>query len=474
MSNTSPDGAAEGSTAVPTRSGGIAVAPLPTHDPPDPSRATKATADSFPRVGYQPRSGMIVTGIAFVFLTVWLTTLLDAGTTETLVATAASCFLVGTALVINNLLRWENAENAFEKQRMSAETWNARFRKLHSESTRTGAVLSHMSDGIVMLSPKTEILLINEAAARLLAIPVDSVYLGRRLAELVRVPEIIHATRKTQRDNVDQTVSVEIVDGSIVRPVAVRISRIHDADPPHLLLVLRDETDAHRVEAIRREFIANVSHELKTPLAAIKGYAETVELAIEDDPEAAKHFIAQIDTQCLRLEDLIADMMRLARAQSGKGTLMVQTIDLEKVIRQAFSSFLPVAAAKQIELTLRPSGAPVHVLADEEAALAITQNLISNAIRHTDTGGHVSVSCRQENEGWMMAVEDDGVGIAPEFQERIFERFYRVKRARKAADGGTGIGLAIVKNLTRALGGTVSVTSSPGEGATFEVWLPKP
>ncbi|WP_372895801.1 hypothetical protein, partial [Stieleria sp.] len=152
MSNTPPDGAAEGSTAMPTRSGGIAVAPapapLPTHDPPGPSRATKATVDSFPRVGYQPRSGMIVTGIAFVFLTVWLTTLLDAGTTETLVATAASCFLVGTALVINNLLRWENAENAYEKQRMSAETWNARFRKLHSESTRTGAVLSHMSDGI--------------------------------------------------------------------------------------------------------------------------------------------------------------------------------------------------------------------------------------------------------------------------------------------------------------------------------------
>ncbi|WP_197455442.1 sensor histidine kinase [Stieleria neptunia] len=417
---------------------------------------------------------MIVTGMAFVFATVWLTTLLDAGTTETLVATAASCFLVGTALVINNLLRWENADNAYEKQRLSAETWNARFRKLHSESTRTAAVLSHMIDGIVMLSPKTEILLINEAAARLLAIPGDGVYLGRRLAELVRVPEIIHATRRAQSDKVDQSLSVEIVGGSVVRPVAVRISRIHDADPPYLLLVLRDETDAQRVEAIRREFIANVSHELKTPLAAIKGYAETVELAIEDDPEAAKHFIAQIDTQCLRLEDLIADMMRLARAQSGKGTLMVQTIDLENVIRQAFSSFLPVAAAKQIELTLRPSDAPVHVLADEEAALAITQNLISNAIRHTDAGGHVGVSCRQVNEGWMMAVEDDGVGIAPEFQERIFERFYRVKRARKAADGGTGIGLAIVKNLTRSLGGTVSVTSSPGEGATFEVWLPKP
>ncbi|WP_182867106.1 sensor histidine kinase [Rhodopirellula sp. JC639] len=468
MSNASRDG-------VDARFGGVAIAPAGAAEA-GPEGATvpaAATASSITRAGFRPRSGMIVVGMIVIVAVVWLTTLLDAGPTETIVATVAICFLVGTALVINNLLRWEHAENAYEKQRLAAETWNARFRKLHSDSTRTNAVLSHMTDGIVMLSPKTEILLINEAAIRLLAIPGDGVYLGRRLAELVRVPEIVHAARRTQSDKVDQNVSVEIVDGSIVRPVAVRISRIHDADPPHLLLVLRDETEAQRVEAIRREFIANVSHELKTPLAAIKGYAETVGLAIEDDPESAKHFIAQIDTQCLRLEELIADMMRLARAQSGKSTLMVQNIDLEKVIQQALDSFTPVAAAKQIELTVRPSDGPVHVLADEEAALAITQNLISNAIRHTDAGGHVTVSCRRANDGWTMAVQDDGVGIAAEFQERIFERFYRVKRGRKAPDGGTGIGLAIVKNLTRALGGTVSVTSSPGEGATFEVWLPK-
>lgn len=444
--------------------------------PANPERGPIAPWPSRPagQVGFQPRSSVIVIGMASISAAVWLATVLDAGKTGIVVTTVASCFLVGTVLVITDLLRWENAEVAYEKERSAAEIWNARHQKLASDSARTNAVMSHMTDGIVMLSPTTEILLINEAARRLLAIPGNSVYMGRRLAELVRIPEIVHAARKTQAEHVDQTISVEIVDGSAVRPVAVRISRILDADPSHLLLVLRDETEAQRVEAIRREFIANVSHELKTPLAAIKGYAETVELAIEDDPESAKHFIAQIDTQCLRLEGLIADMMRLARAQSGKGVLVIQAIDLEHVIQQALASFLPVAAAKQIELSVRPPQGPVRVMADEEAALTITQNLISNALRHTEAGGHVTLSCRQENEGWVMAVEDDGVGIAEEFQERIFERFYRVKRARKNQDGGTGIGLSIVKNLTRALGGTVSVISSPGEGARFEVWLPVP
>ncbi|KAA5545149.1 PAS domain-containing protein [Roseiconus nitratireducens] len=405
---------------------------------------------------------------------IWLAAILGVSGYAMVVVAAAICFLVGTATVVHSLLRWESAESAYEKERSAAESWNQRFLKLHSDSVRTTTVLSHMTDGILMLSPATEIVLINQAARRLLALPSNGVYLGRKFSELVRVPEIVAAVNQTRMQHVARNVSVEIIDGSTVRPIAVRVDQIMTSDPPHLLLLLRDETETQRVEAIRREFIANVSHELKTPLAAIKGYAETVELAIEDDPDAAKHFVAQIDQQCLRLEELISDMMRLARAQSGKSTLLIQSIDLRDVIEKAMASFLPVAAAKQIDLTVTPSAEPVRVMADAEAALAITQNLVSNALRHTDAGGHVTVHCRRHEGGWIMAVKDDGVGIAPEYQERIFERFYRVDRSRKLPDGGTGIGLSIVKNLTRALDGTVHVISSPGEGATFEVWLPSP
>jgi two-component system phosphate regulon sensor histidine kinase PhoR len=428
-------------------------------------------ARSIEAQAFRPRTGTTIAGMLLTVLVIALAAMIGVGGAGIVIAASACCFLVGTASVISGMLRWENAKNAYEKERSAAESWNARFQKLHSDSTRTASVLSHMTDGIVMLSPATEILLINESAQRLLALPGDDIYLGRKFSELVRVPEIIQAVRRAESDKIDQNVSVEIVDGSSVRPVGVRVDRIQDTDPPYLLLVLRDETEAHRVEAIRREFIANVSHELKTPLAAIKGYAETVELAIDDDAEAAKHFIRQIDTQCQRLEVLIADMMRLARAQSGKGSLLVQAIDMRIVVDQAMSSFLPVAAAKQIELTVRPVDEPVRVMADEEAALTITQNLISNAIRHTEAGGHVTVDFRKDNGGWTLSVRDDGVGIAEEYQDRIFERFYRVDRARKTQDGGTGIGLSIVKNLTRALKGTVHVISHPGEGATFEVWL---
>ncbi|MCO8121176.1 ATP-binding protein [Stieleria sp. TO1_6] len=445
----------------------VAIAPLG-----DPGPTLGMPPRSIDTTAFQPRRRATVIGLLSIVIAIWLATFLGVTGMGMVVVAFAICFLVGTVATIHSMLRWENAHNAYEKERAAAEKWNTRFVKLHSESTRTASVLSHMTDGILMLSPATEIVLINRAARYLLALPDDGVYLGRKFAELVRVPEIVEAVRRARSSDVDQNVSVEIVDGSIVRPVTVRVDRVQDTRPPHLLLVVRDETEAQRVDAIRREFVANVSHELKTPLAAIKGYAETVELAIEDDPDAAKHFVRQIDDQCQRLEDLIADMMRLARAQSGKGTMQVQSIDLQQVIDQAMASFLPVAAAKQIALTVDQQVEKVYVMADKDAALAITQNLISNALRHTEAGGHVVVSCRRESTGWIMAVRDDGVGIAPEFQERIFERFYRVDRTRKMHDGGTGIGLSIVKNLTRALSGTIQVISSPGEGATFEVWLP--
>lgn len=469
-SRASENGSASNPAGPPNApSRGVAVAPLG-----DPRPSFNLAARTIDRVAFRPRPGGMIAGMTLIIVAVWIATLLDARGTAIVVVTAASCFLVGAIAIIHSLLRWENAESAYEKERSSAELWYKRFARLHSDSTRTTTVLSHMTDGILMLSPATEIVLINDAARWLLALPADGVYLGRKFSELVRVPEIVAAVNETKAENIDRNVAVEIVDGSTIRPIAVRVDRVTGADPPHLLLVLRDETEAHRVEAIRREFIANVSHELKTPLAAIKGYAETVELALEDDPESAKHFVTQIGHQCERLEDLIADMMRLARAQSGKGTLLIQSIDLDNVIGQAMAMFLPIASAKQINLSVEAvEGTPPRVMADEEALLTITQNLISNALRHTDSGGNVKVGCREEAGGWVLAVEDDGVGIAEEFQERIFERFYRVDRTRKSQDGGTGIGLSIVKNLTRALDGTVRVISSPGEGATFEVWLPK-
>lgn len=433
-------------------------------------------------VAFRPRPTTTIAGMLTIFLAVWFSSLTSDNPAAIVVVAAASCFLVGTITIVHGLLRWENAENVYEKERSAAEIWHSKFLRLYSQWERTTSVLSHMTDGIIMLSPELNIVLINEAARHLLALPSDRTYLGRKFSEIIRIPEIVRAVKQTDVDGTSAGINVEIVDGHTVRPIAVRINPMGTIDRPHMLLVLNDETERQRLEAIRREFIANVSHELKTPLAAIKGYAETVELAIEDDPEAAIHFISQIDDQCRRLEALIADMMKLARAQSGPDTLRIRAIDLNEIIHQAMNTFQPVAAAKEIDLSVEQQAngddtgeqAPFMVTGDEEALLTITQNLVSNAIRHTPENGRVTVHCYPEEKGFVLAVEDNGVGIAPEYQERIFERFYRVQNTRKVHDGGTGIGLSIVKNLVRALNGNIQVISSPGEGARFEVWLPAP
>jgi two-component system phosphate regulon sensor histidine kinase PhoR len=223
---------------------------------------------------------------------------------------------------------------------------------------------------------------------------------------------------------------------------------------------------------MRREFVANISHELKTPLAAIKGYAETVELAIKDDPDAAVHFMSQIGTQCLRLERLISDMMQLARAQAGRSHMKISSVSLGDIVTESIESYQPIAESKKIELTVVPPPAEAVVRSDPEAMLTIANNLIGNAIYYTPAGGQVRVYCREAGNCWALAVEDTGVGIPESEQKRIFERFYRVEKSRSSADGGTGIGLSIVKNLTVTLGGEVRVSSNPGEGSKFEVLLP--
>ena len=323
-----------------------------------------------------------------------------------------------------------------------------------------------------MLSGTSEIVLINPAARRLLSLASESDLHGRPLAEVVRIPELNQATSAALAGDGTQKLHIEIPSGEVVRPVYARVDRFMAGGEYSLLMGLRDETDAQRVEEMRREFIANISHELKTPLAAIKGYAETVELAIKDDPDAAFHFMQQIHSQCLRLEKLIADMMQLARAQAGISQLKLGPVSLADVIEESLKSYHPVADAKQIQLIVPPCEDLPKVHADAEATLIIASNLIGNAIHYTPQGGVVRVHCRSAGKFVALVVEDNGVGIPKSEQKRIFERFYRVEKSRDTGVGGTGIGLSIVKNLTMTLGGEVRVSSKPGEGAKFEVLLP--
>lgn len=343
------------------------------------------------------------------------------------------------------------------------------------ETEETIAAFSFMKDGVVVLSSDVHIALINPAARVLLGLDPDQKLVGRPLAEVVRLPKMRLGVQRAFADEKPQDFLVEVQNEFVVRPVNVRIDRIVHDSSGGLVIGLRDVTEAQLVEAMRREFIANVSHELKTPLAAIKGYAETVEDAMRDDPDAAFHFMGQIRTQCFRLEKLVADMMQLARAQAGKKNFEFSAVSVVECIQGAVLTNQPIADQKGIELKSPNAGqdAGAIAFADFDATVTMVNNLISNAVRYTETGGTVEVDLRVVDRFIQLTVTDNGVGISPSDQERIFERFYRVEKSRESIDGGTGIGLALVKNLATAMAGEVRVTSTRGEGAVFEVLLPR-
>jgi two-component system phosphate regulon sensor histidine kinase PhoR len=223
---------------------------------------------------------------------------------------------------------------------------------------------------------------------------------------------------------------------------------------------------------LRQDFVANVSHELKTPLSSIKAYAETLSAGAIEDKEHRLAFVKQIELQAERLHQLILDLLSLARIESGKQTFDIEPMSLAKVVQESLAYYRESAAAKDIVFDIEPDDATVQVRADEEGVYQILNNLVDNAIKYTPDQGRVTVRWLVEDSMAVVQVQDTGIGISPEDLPRVFERFFRVDKARSRELGGTGLGLSIVKHLTHSFGGTVGVESRPGVGSTFTVKLP--
>ncbi len=414
-----------------------------------------------------------IVGLTMVSFATLLPIWLGLGGIVATFAAVASVWITAAIIIRRLRIHEDCQQRVFGDLLGDRDEWKLQWSELHGESLQTASVLAQMRDGVIVLAPDQSILLVNPSARRLLSFVLTDTLVNRPLPEVIRYPDLVRAVNACAAGDGAQEVIIEVQDNAVHRPVRICVDRIasHDAES-NLLLTLADETESRRIDEIRREFIANVSHELKTPLAAIKGYAETVELAIEDDPAAAVHFMSQIQTQCLRLERLVADMMQLARAQAGRDKLHLVTVNLGDVLADSLKSYRPIAAAKHIELAIEDDFCAARVTADREATLTIVNNLIGNAVRYTPDGGHVRVGVREAGKFWALRVTDDGVGIPESEHERIFERFYRVEKTRESARSGTGLGLSIVKNLTIAQGGEVRLKSRPGVGSTFEVLLP--
>ncbi|TVR44517.1 MAG: HAMP domain-containing protein [Planctomycetota bacterium] len=345
------------------------------------------------------------------------------------------------------------------------------------ERNRLHAVLSGLSEGVVAVDSRGYVMLLNQPAANLLGIKYPAVQAP--LWDICRHPEILEVSQQVLANGQRQQRTITVYHRQ--RPNQEVTVDLHAATfsddsgkPIGAVLVLHDISERRLLETMRRDFVANVSHELKTPLAAIRGLVET----LDDDPEmpaaTRQRFIAKVHDQCLRLSSIVMDLLTLSRAEARHDQNDREPVDMAALIRMSTKQMEAHAGSKNISLILEePSKAlSLWVRGDAELLRQAIDNLIDNAIKYTPAGGQVVIRLQQEDMLLRCQVRDTGIGIPKQYLERIWERFYRVDKARSREVGGTGLGLSIVRNVISSHGGSVQVTSEQDRGSIFTVDLP--
>jgi len=355
-------------------------------------------------------------------------------------------------------------------QQLAARIYDLEEHRGHLEHghARLETVLGAMLEGVIAVDAEERILFANNAAIHLFDLSPASM-LGRPIWEVVRHPqlqELVH-----QALSGEQPPRLEFDVARTQSTAAATVSPLPGRPVMGAVMVLHDVTELRRLESMRREFVQNVSHELKTPLSSIAAYADTLLDGGLDDPTCNRQFVAHIAEQADRLHALILDLLALGRMDVEQGAFDVAAIDVTKVITASIEAHRAVASAKRVTLSRVGPSTPVFGIADEEGLRTIVDNLLDNAINYTPADGRVTIRWHNSGDGVVIDVEDNGVGIAREHQARIFERFYRIDKARSRELGGTGLGLSIVKHLCQVFGGSVQVRSQLGQGSTFTVRL---
>ncbi len=292
---------------------------------------------------------------------------------------------------------------------------------------------------------------------------------GKTVAEIIRDRVLLDAVGGFLQAAASLSRDIEISEGG--RFFKVHIVPLKDRGEFSLLLFLQDITEEKRVETIKKDFVANVSHELRTPLASIKGYSETLLDGAVEDKETLKGFLRVIDRHATRMARLIDDLLTLSRLESHQMHIVASPMDLNELIIGAKTGFEKQARDKGITLSaVIPDGLP-KVLGDRDRLEQVVVNLLDNAIKYTQSGGSVLITSCLTGHEVRVEIKDTGIGIPKDDIPRIFERFYRVDKARSRELGGTGLGLAIVKHIIQGHNGKLHVESSPGKGSTFSFSL---
>lgn len=369
--------------------------------------------------------------------------------------------------------RRRRRERARAEQEYTAALLREQKRAFAQAQTQRQALFDSMVEGVLLLDREGRIQLANQSLTRLLNVARD--VRGHTLAEALRWPALSELAARAAKEK--QVLGGELdFPGPEPRCVEVNAAAYVDPDgqPQGTILVFHDVTRLRQLEHTRREFVANVSHELRTPLSMIKGYVETLLEGARNDPDQATRFLQIIDKHADRLTYLIEDLLTISKLESGQIVMNAQRVNLREQGQRVVEDLRARAAEKHVtvENQLPPD---LWALADADRLQQVLFNLVENAIKYGHRQqGRVVIDARELPEDKLQVwVQDDGPGVPPEARERVFERFFRVDKARSRETGGTGLGLAIVKHIVQAHGGKVWLESHLGQGSTFYFTLPK-
>jgi len=350
---------------------------------------------------------------------------------------------------------------------------NERISTINEQRLSLDVILGSMVEGVIAVDENTSILQMNRAASELLSVQSE-LTIGRRLPEIVRNRELFQLVDQALQEGVQAEGEITLHDPA-ERSLQVHCSALRNSSGAGIgaLVVLNDITRLRRLERVRRDFVANVSHELKTPLTSIKGFVETLQDGALDEPEEARRFCGIIAKQVDRLQAIIEDLLSLSRIEQDaeQEQMPLTQSSLFDMLSTAIQSCAIQASEKNISIQMEcyPSWtARFNAPLLEQVAV----NLIDNAIKYSDPDRTVEIKVTPTDTCWEIRVIDHGCGIELAHLDRIFERFYRVDKARSRKAGGTGLGLSIVRHIVTAHGGRIQVESKPGAGSCFTVYLP--
>jgi two-component system, OmpR family, phosphate regulon sensor histidine kinase PhoR len=340
------------------------------------------------------------------------------------------------------------------------------------------AVLAGLPDPVIVINHQEEVVALNSQASALA--PTlrrnEPVSLGLRVPEVLDVIRRVRASRSAQRVEFFQRVPVdrwyEVAAVPLSLPDSIPATEL-------VLLAFRDRTPLRRVEEMRADFIANASHELRTPLAALSGFIDTLRGPAREDAAARERFLAIMQTQADRMARLIDDLLSLSRIELNAHLRPDKEVDLVAIVRQVADGLQTLANDRSVVIKITGPSSPLMVLGERDELIRVFENLVENALKYAASGKRVELElARVETTGGKrearIAVRDHGPGIAPEHLPRLTERFYRVDVAESRAQGGTGLGLALVKHILNRHDGRMTIESTPGRGATFTAHLPLP